>query len=213
MPVRCLALTFVLLVCGSMLSQSAPVALLATNGIVGQTRDLQEQYNGEPTDIEADRHLLPDPEVINAVSYRPQPTNTAESTSAASAAAASSLPAVELSAENGANSRPKCGRVPRVKRISLPGCADLYVDIGQCSGACNTRQQPQDRFEIVNGVFKFPVKRSCKCCQTKATEVQALETRCAYPNVAGSSYFRTVRVEVVTKCHCRKCVDVQAPAL
>ena len=200
MSVRYLAVvTLLLLVSCTMLTQAGPVALLPTYGITRQGHDSEENI-GEPTDREARENLLPDPILIKAFKFQPEMVESSSESSSSSALVTPSLPTeIDISLS-------KCTKVPRIKRISLPNCSDVSVDVGLCSGACNTRQKPQDSYDIVNGVVRFPVTRTCKCCQTKATEVRELQARCAYFDDAEASHLTTIRVEVVTKCHCRKCV-------
>eukprot|EP00117_Sycon_ciliatum_P034467 scpid105572/ scgid26298/ len=91
----------------------------------------------ESLSTESDLLLLQDAVISPADTNRPESSSDA-SEPAEPRSHVSSLPEVEHSqpAENDATSLRKCVRVPRTKRISLPSCADVFVDVGQCSGAC-----------------------------------------------------------------------------
>ena len=101
----------------------------------------------------------------------------------------------------------KCSRVERIRKININGCLPLFVDVGQCNGGCNTRLQPLDQPILhEDGVYKFPVRKNCKCCSTRSTMVKPFTAICRAS--AGSLTFdelMTVFVEVIHRCQCKKC--------
>ena len=105
----------------------------------------------------------------------------------------------------------KCFRSVRRRVLAFPGCKRTMVDVGGCEGGCESRLQPigpnvtlasDGRLE-----FRFSESGRCRCCHAKRFRMRQVALSCRQDNVWTD---RTVRVTVVTGCHCRRCVPTSS---
>lgn len=144
-------------------------------------------------------NILPDPEPHKTQHFAPHTGHSAgpqQGLGETSSPAAQSEAEIRGPEETGLQ---KCRRTKKNHFITVPDCGVVKVNVGQCSGACTTRQRSLDGPELNGDVYRFPVRRGCKCCQTKETEVKSIPVMC------DSGLPQVIKVEVVTKCHCQKC--------